>query len=135
MGDDRLPALLHRGADHFLHALLVGEAMAPLAQALEGRVEFVHVPDAAAAQGRRAAVSAVRAAVWAADPPVLPGSRAAWDDLSSKAMIGGAALAVGIGAATKAAIDWDSAWAGVEKTVDGTPEQMAETVACYVDAA
>lgn len=30
--------------------LLVGEGMAPLARALEGRVEFVHVPDAAAAR-------------------------------------------------------------------------------------
>jgi UDP-N-acetylmuramoyl-tripeptide--D-alanyl-D-alanine ligase len=30
-------------------ALLVGEQMAPLAQALEGRIEFVHVPTAAAA--------------------------------------------------------------------------------------
>ena len=30
-------------------ALLVGEAMAPLAQALEGKVETVHVGDAAAA--------------------------------------------------------------------------------------
>ena len=30
-------------------ALLVGEAMRPLADALEGRVDFVHVPDAAAA--------------------------------------------------------------------------------------
>ncbi|QNE31830.1 UDP-N-acetylmuramoyl-tripeptide--D-alanyl-D-alanine ligase [Sphingomonas sp. NBWT7] len=30
-------------------ALLVGEAMAPLAQALEGRTDFVHVPGAAAA--------------------------------------------------------------------------------------
>ncbi|WP_085808549.1 UDP-N-acetylmuramoyl-tripeptide--D-alanyl-D-alanine ligase [Sphingomonas sp. TZW2008] len=30
-------------------ALLVGEAMAPLAQALEGRTDFVHVPSAAAA--------------------------------------------------------------------------------------
>ena len=43
---------------------------------------------AAAAQGRRAAVSAVRAAVWAADPPVLPGSRAAWDDLTGIEGIG-----------------------------------------------
>lgn len=53
-------------------------------------------------------------------------NRAAWDDLSSKAMIGGAALAGGLGLATKAAIDWESSWAGVTKTVDGTPEQMAE---------
>ena len=33
-------------------ALLVGEAMAPLAAALEGRIDFVHVPDAAAALER-----------------------------------------------------------------------------------
>ncbi|MEH3035963.1 MAG: UDP-N-acetylmuramoyl-tripeptide--D-alanyl-D-alanine ligase [Sphingomonas adhaesiva] len=33
-------------------AVLVGEAMAPLAAALEGRVEFVHVPDAAQALDR-----------------------------------------------------------------------------------
>ncbi|WEK41749.1 MAG: UDP-N-acetylmuramoyl-tripeptide--D-alanyl-D-alanine ligase [Candidatus Sphingomonas colombiensis] len=33
-------------------ALLVGERMAPLAQALEGRVDFVHVPDAATALDR-----------------------------------------------------------------------------------
>lgn len=32
--------------------LLVGEGMAPLARALEGRVELVHVPDAAAARER-----------------------------------------------------------------------------------
>lgn len=32
--------------------ILVGEAMAPLAQALEGAVDFVHVPDAATALGR-----------------------------------------------------------------------------------
>lgn len=31
-------------------AILVGEAMAPLAAALEGRLDFVHVPDAAAAK-------------------------------------------------------------------------------------
>lgn len=53
-------------------------------------------------------------------------NRDAWDGLSSKAMIGGVAIATGIGFASKAAIDWESAWAGVQKTVDGTPEQMAE---------
>lgn len=52
-------------------------------------------------------------------------NRAAWDDLSSKAMVGGLALAAGLGVATRAAIDWESAWAGVAKTVDGTPAQMA----------
>lgn len=49
-------AALHAGlADAVLAAnaeavLLVGEAMAPLARALEGRVELVHVPDAASAR-------------------------------------------------------------------------------------
>jgi len=34
------------------YAILVGEEMAPLANALEGHVDFVHVPDAATARGR-----------------------------------------------------------------------------------
>ena len=38
------------------YAILVGEEMAPLARALEGRIEFVHVPDAAAARTRLEAV-------------------------------------------------------------------------------
>jgi len=38
----------------------------------------------------------------------------------------GAAATAGIGLATKAAIDWESAWAGVTKTVDGSPQQMAQ---------
>ncbi|EYR64678.1 hypothetical protein N866_07200 [Actinotalea ferrariae CF5-4] len=36
-----------------------------------------------------------------------------------------AAVAVGLGLSAKAAMDWESAWAGVTKTVDGSPEQMA----------
>ena len=39
-------------------AILVGESMAPLAEALEGRIDFVHVPDAAAARDRLMAVLA-----------------------------------------------------------------------------
>ena len=35
-----------------------------------------------------------------------------------------------LGASAKAAMDWESAWAGVTKTVDGTPEQMDELEAC-----
>jgi len=38
----------------------------------------------------------------------------------------GAASVAALGASTKAAMDWESAWAGVTKTVDGTPEQMAD---------
>ena len=35
-----------------------------------------------------------------------------------------AAIAVGLGLATKAAMSWESAWAGVTKTVDGSAEEM-----------
>ncbi len=41
-------------AAHVETALLVGERMTPLAQALEGRIDFVHVPDAASALDRLA---------------------------------------------------------------------------------
>jgi UDP-N-acetylmuramoyl-tripeptide--D-alanyl-D-alanine ligase len=40
------------------YAILVGEEMGPLAKALEGRVDFVHVPDAARARERLEAVLA-----------------------------------------------------------------------------
>ena len=36
----------------------------------------------------------------------------------------GGVIAVGLGTAVKAAMSWESAWAGVTKTVDGTPAQM-----------
>src|SRR5690554_5377486 len=37
----------------------------------------------------------------------------------------GAAIVGGLSLAAKAAIDWESAWAGVVKTVDGSDEQLA----------
>jgi TP901 family phage tail tape measure protein len=37
----------------------------------------------------------------------------------------GAAAATGLALATKAAIDWESAWTGVTKVVNGSPEQLA----------
>lgn len=37
----------------------------------------------------------------------------------------GAAIAAGIGYAVKAAVDWESAWVGVAKVVDGTDAQLA----------
>lgn len=40
-------------------------------------------------------------------------------------MIAGAAIGVGLGLAAKSAIEWESAWTGVAKVVDGSPEQMA----------
>jgi TP901 family phage tail tape measure protein len=37
----------------------------------------------------------------------------------------GLLAAAGLGLATKAAMDWETAWAGVTKTVNGSPEEMA----------
>lgn len=51
-------------------------------------------------------------------------------ELAGQAMVGfGTVTVAGLGAVAKAAMDWESAWAGVTKTVDGTPEQMAEVEA------
>lgn len=48
-------------------------------------------------------------------------------DMVGKGMVAfGAAAVGGLALATKAAIDWESAWTGVTKTVDGSPEQMAK---------
>ena len=53
-------------------------------------------------------------------------NRQEWDDLASKSLVAGTVIAGGMGLATKAAIDWESAWAGVVKTVDGSDAEMAE---------
>jgi TP901 family phage tail tape measure protein len=47
------------------------------------------------------------------------------DELSNKAAILGTGLLALSGFAVKAAMDWETAWAGVTKTVDGTPDQLA----------
>ncbi|UOQ60389.1 phage tail tape measure protein [Leucobacter rhizosphaerae] len=49
----------------------------------------------------------------------------AFEMMGRTAMVAGGAMAAGLGLSAKAAIDWDSAWAGVTKTVDGSPEQLA----------
>jgi TP901 family phage tail tape measure protein len=50
----------------------------------------------------------------------------AWETTGATFLGLGTAAVTGLGLAGKAAMDWESAWAGVTKTVDGTPEQMAE---------
>lgn len=50
-------------------------------------------------------------------------------------LVFGAATLAGLGLAAKAAIDWESAWAGVLKTVEGSPEQLAEVEAGLRDLA
>ncbi|MDJ0321825.1 phage tail tape measure protein [Pseudarthrobacter sp. PS3-L1] len=85
------------------------------------------------------AVRAAEAATQAADSTAAASAAATaaaeeYADSQKEAMetAGEAALAFGaisvgaLGAATKAAMDWETAWTGVTKTVDGSPEQMAE---------
>jgi TP901 family phage tail tape measure protein len=48
------------------------------------------------------------------------------DKIGSAATKTGVLVGAGLGLAAKAAIDWESAWAGVTKTVDGSTAQMAE---------
>lgn len=52
-------------------------------------------------------------------------NRQAWDQAGGTLTAFGAAALGGLGLATKAAMDWESSWAGVQKTVDGTAPQMA----------
>lgn len=44
----------------------------------------------------------------------------------TKTLIGVAGLKIALGATAGAAIEWESAFAGVTKTVEGTPQQLAE---------
>lgn len=91
---------------------------------------FATAGKAAAGYGQSIGIAGAAEAKVSASMGRLSGSirdnRSEWDSLSSTAMVGGAAIAGGLGLATKAAIGWESSWAGVSKTVDGTPEQMAE---------
>lgn len=52
-------------------------------------------------------------------------NRAAWDTVGTTLTGFGAAAVGGLALAAKAAMDWESAWAGVQKTVDGSVPQMA----------
>ena len=51
-------------------------------------------------------------------------NRQAWDQVGGTLTGFGAASVGALGLATKAAMDWESSWAGVQKTVDGTAPQM-----------
>ena len=50
----------------------------------------------------------------------------AWTKAGTAITAAGVAITGVLGATAKASMDWESAWAGVTKTVDGTPAQMAE---------
>ena len=48
-----------------------------------------------------------------------------WQTLGASFATAGATMSAGLALATREAIRWESAWAGVQKTTDGSPEQMA----------
>lgn len=50
---------------------------------------------------------------------------AEWGKVSSALVVGGAAGLAASALAVKAAVSWESAWAGVTKTVDGSVSEMA----------
>lgn len=52
-------------------------------------------------------------------------NKQAWNTAGTALTTFGAAGALALGGSVKAAIDWESAWAGVTKTVDGTTEQLS----------
>lgn len=52
-------------------------------------------------------------------------ARANFQQLGTTMAVAGAGIAAGIGLATKAAVDWETAWAGVAKTVDGSEAELA----------
>lgn len=52
-------------------------------------------------------------------------NRAEWQTMGATFATAGAAIGGGLALATREAIRWESAWAGVQKTTDGSPEQMA----------
>ena len=47
-----------------------------------------------------------------------------WSKIGTGALLAGGVIAGGLGLAAKAAMDWESAWAGVTKTVDGSAAEM-----------
>lgn len=55
----------------------------------------------------------------------LAEQQAAMEKIGGAALKMGTVSAVGLGLVAKSAIDWESAWTGVLKTVDGSPEQLA----------
>ncbi len=49
----------------------------------------------------------------------------AFEDMGRAAMVAGGTIAAGLGLSVKAAMDWESAWAGVTKTVEGSDAELA----------
>lgn len=88
---------------------------------------FVGGMAAASASAKNFAVSSARdiKSTGAGIAAVAAKNKAEWDLVSTTMLAAGAAIAGGLGLAAKAAMDWESSWTGVTKTVDGSGAQMA----------
>lgn len=73
-------------------------------------------------QGMKQAAEATRKT--GTDAEKLAQKGQAIEKMGRYALVAGGAMAAGLGLSAKAAMDWQSAWTGVTKTVDGTPEQL-----------
>lgn len=71
--------------------------------------------------------TAAKEAKQAADEQSVAARRGkdAFDQTAQSATRGALAVVAGLGLSAKAAVDWESEWTGVAKTVDGTQSQMA----------
>jgi len=90
----------------------VGTYQAKMAQAATANARF-----GASAMGPSARMSTMQGRMGSA--AVMAGSKLV------PALIGAAGVKAALNATTGAAIEWESAFAGVKKTVEGTPEQLA----------
>ncbi|WP_147095102.1 phage tail tape measure protein, partial [Nocardioides psychrotolerans] len=75
--------------------------------------------------GMKAAEAAVVSGTKGMERATMSQARAV-ENLGNKAGMIGAGAALALGASAKAAMDWESQFAGVEKTVDGTVEQISQ---------
>jgi TP901 family phage tail tape measure protein len=99
---------------------LLGDASSAVA-ATKAAADAAEVSVAAYKRAERAQAQQAQAAEQAARRQM-----AAYESVGRGMMVSGAVIAAGLGLAAKAAIDWESAWAGVMKTIDGTPAEMNE---------
>jgi TP901 family phage tail tape measure protein len=76
------------------------------------------------AKSEREAAAAEKAAAREAEAATQRRMQA-YDQVGKAAMVAGAAVAAGLALSVRAAVQWETAWAGVTKTVDGNAQQMA----------
>lgn len=72
------------------------------------------------------AIAALERQMDADTQAIMDRRHAAYEKVGLAAMAVGALISTGLGYAAKAAMDWETAWTGVTKTVDGSAEEMAQ---------